>query len=166
MPQPKKTTSTRARTNRAAGAKKLDLKKHPVPAMPKGVTWHPQVRLWWRDVWASPMSQEWHESDRANVVVLAMLLNDFWTAGSASARKEAAAEFRQQRAELGLTPYSRRRLEWEFRSPNDPAAEAARTAAEKTAAETSAAETEKTAAAGKRRRANAERDDPRLELVK
>lgn len=167
MPQPKKPGSTRARTNRAAGAKKLDLnKKHPVPAMPKGVSWHPQVRLWWRDVWASPMSQEWHASDRANVVVLAMLLNDFWTAGSASARKEAAAEFRQQRSELGLTPYSRLRLEWEFRSPNDPAAEAAKAAADKAAADKAQTETAATAAAGKRRRAKAERDDPRLELVK
>jgi hypothetical protein len=160
MPQQKKPASTRARANRAPGAKKLDLKKHPVPAMPKGVTWHPQVRLWWKGVWASPMSQEWHESDRANVVVLAVLLNDFWTATSATARKEAAAEIRQQRSELGLTPYARRRLEWEFRSPNDPAAEAARKAAEE-------AEQKQTGTEGARRpKRAAGGDDPRLELVK
>jgi len=161
MPQPKKPASTRARANRAAGAAKLDLtKKYPVPAMPSGVKWHAQVRMWWKGVWSAPMSNEWHASDRANVVVTAMLLNDFWTATTATARKEAAAEFRQHRAALGLTPYDRRRLEWEFRSPNDPAAEAAAAAA-------AAAKGQDHGAPKKRRRTNKPTgNDPRLELVK
>lgn len=162
MPQPKKPASTRARANRAAGAAKLDLtKKYPVPAMPAGVKWHAQVRLWWKSVWAAPMSNEWHDSDRANVVVTAMLLNDFWTATTATARKEAAAEFRQHRAALGLTPYDRRRLEWEFRSPNDPAAEAAAAAAAAAQGQGGAG------SSGKSRRSNkTSGEDPRLELVK
>jgi hypothetical protein len=163
MPQQKKTASTRARANRAAGAAKLDLtKKFPVPAMPKGVSWHPQVRIWWKGVWSSPMSNEWHESDRANVVVAAMLLNDFWTATGASARKEAAAEFRQHRSSLGLTPYDRRRLEWEFRSPNDPAASAAAEAAAASADAQKSTGTEGVARPAK----DPDAEDPRLTLVK
>jgi len=58
------------------------------------------------------MAPEWHKSDTHNVIYCAMLLQDFWTAPSAKDRKDAIAEYRLQRKDLGLTPYDRRRLEW------------------------------------------------------
>ena len=81
-----------------------------LPARPSG--WHSQTESWWADIWASPMSNEWHESDIHNLFVCAMLYDDMWCGETATARQKAASEFRQQRAVLGLTPYDRRRLEW------------------------------------------------------
>lgn len=88
-----------------------------LPPRPDG--WHEQTRRWWADVWASPMSNEWHDSDIHNVFVCAMLYDDMWCGETAAARQKAAAEFRQQRASLGLTPYDRRRLEWTIESADE-----------------------------------------------
>jgi hypothetical protein len=88
-----------------------------VPELPDRTGgWSEQTKAWWRDVWSSPMSDEWHDSDIHNVFVCAMLFDDMMTADTASARTKAASEFRQQRASLGLTPYDRRRLEWTIES--------------------------------------------------
>lgn len=85
----------------------------PIPLMPdRGHPWHPQTLAWWNDVWTSPMANEWDYSDLHNVFVVALLYDDIWMATSAKARKEALSEYRLQRADLGLSPYSRRRLEW------------------------------------------------------
>lgn len=92
----------------------------PTPKLPERPSgWTEMTREWWADVWASPMSSEWHESDLHNVYVCAMLYDDMWTGDTAAARQKAAAEFRQQRAALGLTPYDRRRLEWSIESAED-----------------------------------------------
>lgn len=74
--------------------------------------WHAQTIAWWNDVWTSPMESAWDESDVHNVYVVALLYDDIWTARSPKERKEALGEYRLQRADLGLSPYSRRRLEW------------------------------------------------------
>lgn len=85
----------------------------PVPAMPdRDRPWHVQTVAWWNDVWTSPMADEWDDSDLHNVFVVALLYDDIWTAESPKQRKDAMAEYRLQRADLGLSPYSRRRLEW------------------------------------------------------
>lgn len=76
------------------------------------VEWHDQTRAWWADVWASPMADEWDRSDVHNVMVVALLYNDIWDAETPKERKDAMAEYRLQRADLGLSPYARRRLEW------------------------------------------------------
>lgn len=89
------------------------------PQLPGLGGWHEMTLRWWADIWASPMSQEWDESDIHNVYVLAAVYNDIWTALSPTARKEAASEFRLQRANLGLTPYDRRRLEWTIESADE-----------------------------------------------
>lgn len=89
----------------------------PMPERPDG--WHEQTKVWWRDVWSSPMSDEWHESDIHNVIVCAMLFDDMWRADTPTARTKAASEFRQQRAMLGLTPYDRRRLEWTIETADE-----------------------------------------------
>lgn len=86
-----------------------------IPVMsehPSGSSWHPQTVQWWAAAWSSPMAREWDASDLYNVVVVALLYDDIWRAGSAKERKDALAEYRLQRADLGLSPYARRRLEW------------------------------------------------------
>lgn len=89
--------------------------------MPAGPTWHPETERWWNDVWSSPMSPEWDESDEHNVILCALLYNDIWLAETAKERKDAAGEFRLQRKDLGLTPYDRRRLEWTIASADEAA---------------------------------------------
>lgn len=103
----------------------------PVPPMPEHphrvdedglrwpVEWHPQTVAWWNDVWTSPMESQWDESDVHNVIIMALLYDDLWTATSAKERKEAAAEIRQQRADLGLAPLPRRRLEWTMETADE-----------------------------------------------
>lgn len=125
MPARKKDPSVRARQNKAATRATLtapdDAEIPELPERPRNLDeieseivldWHPQTLAWWADVWASPMAEQWDRSDVHNVVVVALLYDDIWRAGSAKARKDALAEYRLQRADLGLSPYARRRLEW------------------------------------------------------
>lgn len=83
------------------------------------VEWHTQTEAWWNDVWTSPMAAEWDLSDVHNVLVVALLYNDIWSAPDAKSRKEALSEYRLQRADLGLSPYSRRRLEWTIETADE-----------------------------------------------
>lgn len=113
MPAAKKHPSTRARANRAATAATLsNVVAGPVPDLPGVREWSPLTLDWWGDLWRSPMSSEYHESDRHQVVVLAMLMDDFFTAESRTMRTAISAEIRQHRTAFGMTPYDRRRLEW------------------------------------------------------
>lgn len=96
-----------------------DLPPHPPKYVGEGedsyevdVDWHLQTEAWWNECWTSPMASEWDDSDRHNMFVLALLYDDIWRAVTARERKEAMSEFRLQRQDLGLSPYSRRRLEW------------------------------------------------------
>lgn len=70
--------------------------------------WHEQTRAWWKDVWHSPMAEEFLEADRHALVRLAVLVEAFWREPS----KELAAEIRLQEARFGLTPVDRHRLQW------------------------------------------------------
>ena len=121
MPGPApKDPSVRARRNASSTKSKLVAGgERVVPKMPAGPEWHSAVKAWWADVWASPMSPEWDESDVHNVTLCALLLQDVWTAESAKQRKDAAGEFRLQRRDLGLTPLDRRRLEWTIETAED-----------------------------------------------
>lgn len=103
-----------------------DLPPHPPKYVGEGedsyevtVDWHLQTEAWWNDVWTSPMAAEWDDSDRHNLFTLALLYDDIWCAITARERKEALAEYRLQRADLGLSPYSRRRLEWTIETAED-----------------------------------------------
>lgn len=110
---PPKDPSTRARRNKTTTRATLQPHTQRVPAMPKRKTaWHAMTKQWWRDIWRSPMSPEWDHSDIHNVYILAAVYNDIWTAETQRERQQAAAEYRQQRKDLGLTPFDRRRLEW------------------------------------------------------
>lgn len=110
---PPKSPSTRARRNKVAGAKSLQL-VHDVemPALPDGagIEWHSLTVSWWKDIWASPMAPEFDGSDLHGLYLLATLVNAFWIEPS----QGLAAEIRLQRQCYGLTPIDRRRLQWEI----------------------------------------------------
>jgi hypothetical protein len=118
VPAVKKDPSVRARRNVASTRTTLprDRGVVVVPVMParsEGNEWHDEVIRWWDAVWSSPMASQWDvATDRYNVIMAAMHLNDVWMATSASARQKADAAFSKRVGGLGLSPYDRRRLEW------------------------------------------------------
>ncbi len=115
MPGPDpKHSSVRARQNRmsTAATLRVDPTLEP-PVLPDAVSWHPLTEAWWADVWSSPMAPEFDASDRHGLFVLAVLVDDFWCAGSAASHRDLAAEIRQQSQRFGLSPLDRRRLQWE-----------------------------------------------------
>lgn len=122
MPGPApKDPALRARRNKSTTRATLT-RNHMVetPELPeRDAGWHSMTRQWWADVWASPMSPEWDESDVHNVYLLALIYDDTWTAETAGERQKAAAEYRQQRKDLGLTPLDRRRLEWQIEQADE-----------------------------------------------
>lgn len=79
-----------------------------LPALPEH-TWHPMTKLWWRDVWQSPMAVEYLRADEHGLFRLAVLIDSFWKMPSA----KLAAEIRLQQQAFGLTPIDRRRLQWQ-----------------------------------------------------
>lgn len=121
MPAAKKHPSVRARANRASSAATLaaDARSAATPDLPGVREWSPLTMDWWRDLWASPMSSEYHDSDRHQVLVLAILMDDFFTAESRTMRTTISAEIRQHRMAFGMTPYDRRRLEWQIEQAED-----------------------------------------------
>lgn len=143
----------------------------PLPAHPPRYTdeggkipieWDAQTVAWWNDVWTSPMAAEWDPSDVHNVLVVALLYDDIWSASTPKGRKDALAEYRLQRADLGLSPYSRRRLEWTI----ETAAEAVDRGTRRRSGgdqSTGGSPAQQAAAAG--RREGGKRPDPRAVLT-
>lgn len=120
------------RGKKAQLAERIIAAESPIPAMPThppmwdeetGVElptdWHEQTVAWWHDVWTSPMVSAWDDSDVHNVFVVALLYDDIWTARTPRERKDALAEFRQQRTDLGLAPLARSRLQWTIETADD-----------------------------------------------
>jgi hypothetical protein len=79
-----------------------------LPAHPNGIGWHRMARRWWADVWSSPMHYEYVRGDLPALFRLVVLVDEFWRSGSL----KVASEIRMLEREFGLTPLSRRRLEW------------------------------------------------------
>lgn len=71
--------------------------------------WRELTVAWWDTIWASPMADEWVDADVPGLVALAFLVDEFWRTGN----REIAAEIRMQQREYGLSPLSRRSLQWE-----------------------------------------------------
>ncbi len=115
MPGPApKHPSTRARQNRSTTA--AQLKADPsirAPKLPERA-WHAMTRAWWRDVWSSPMAPEFDASDVHGLYALAVLVDDFWSVETPTARRDLAGEIRLQTQRFGLSPIDRRRLQWEI----------------------------------------------------
>jgi hypothetical protein len=72
---------------------------------------------WWRGVWASPMHYEFVRGDIPALFRLVTLVNSFWWDG----KLDVAKEIRLLEREFGLTPLSRRRLEWSVVQAEDAA---------------------------------------------
>jgi hypothetical protein len=70
--------------------------------------WHPMARQFWELVWHSPMTAEFVRADEPALFRLVYLVDQFWKKGSLA----VATEIRMLEREFGLTPLSRRRLEW------------------------------------------------------
>lgn len=70
--------------------------------------------MWWATIWGSPISEEWVDADVPGLVALAQLVEDFWRSDRAN-RTKAHAEVRMASREYGLSPFSRRQLQWEVR---------------------------------------------------
>jgi hypothetical protein len=70
--------------------------------------WHPMARAFWASVWNSPMTAEFVRADEPALFRLVYLVDQFWKKGSLA----VATEIRMLEREFGLTPLSRRRLEW------------------------------------------------------
>lgn len=115
MPGPMpKDPAIRQRRNKSSTRALLPAETAPIqraprlPAKPDGKTWQALTRRWWLDVWHSPQRHEFLRVDLGALFRLAILVDAFWTSGEL----ELAREVRLLEREFGLTPLSRRRLEW------------------------------------------------------
>ena len=115
MPPKPKDPSLVARRNKTSTRAVLTPQSNPkVPALPKGTRWHQQVRDWWKRAWSSPMVPEWTESDIDALYMAARLMQMLWGDVTPNEAKAVAGEIRQLLAQCGLTPMSRRSLQWEI----------------------------------------------------
>lgn len=103
--------SIRARRNKTSTAATLKLvHSTKAPELPSSRSWKPETAAWWAGIWASPMAPEFDKSDIHGLLILAVLVDEFWTEPT----QALAAEIRLQRQCFGLTPMDRRRLQWEI----------------------------------------------------
>ena len=58
------------------------------------------------------MAGQYTDPDIEGIAMLCLVVEDFWRAETTTARREAAAEIRQQSQRFGLSPIDRRRLQW------------------------------------------------------
>jgi len=73
-----------------------------------------ETKQWWRIIWSSPISDEWVDADVPGLLALAALVDAFWAAPPQDRAKQHA-EVRMASREFGLSPFSRRQLQWEVR---------------------------------------------------
>lgn len=78
------------------------------------VAWHPMALDLWEEVWASPMAPEYLNADHHGLYIITTLTDTYWKRlEDGEPVTGLAMEIRLQRAEFGLTPIARRRLQWE-----------------------------------------------------
>jgi hypothetical protein len=87
----------------------------------EGDHWHPNTLRWWDIIWSSPMAAEWVDADLPSLFRLARLDDRFWKTDDDAAAVRLASEIRQQQMQFGLTPMSRRQLQWEVKRVEGPA---------------------------------------------
>ena len=113
MPLIPKDPRTRQRVNRTSTAAALppDGSTRPRgPYLDRKRKWHPNTWAWWNEVRRSSMATEFVSVDWQGLIMLAELVEQFWTTPT----KDLASEIRLQRQCFGLTPIDRRRLQWEI----------------------------------------------------
>lgn len=115
MPPAAKDPTLRARRNKTTTRATLTERKNAkIPPLPAGRRWHKQVSDWWKRAWSSPMVPEWTESDIDALYMAARLMQMLWEDCTPGEAKSLAGEIRQLLAQCGLTPMSRRSLQWEI----------------------------------------------------
>ena len=122
MPREKKPVELRQRRNKSTSkamlpAEHLPRKRAPTfPKHPDGYpVWHDEAIRWWKSVWSSPMSVEFLRGDEPALFRLLVLVDTFWRTRNLAVQRE----IRLMEREFGLTPYSRRRLEWQVAQSED-----------------------------------------------
>jgi hypothetical protein len=115
MPGPlPKNPQIRQRTNKKSTRAILPAEDAPIerrprlPNHPLGDGWHPMAVRWWNEVFASPVRYELIRADLGALFRLVTLVDRYWRDQSLA----VAREIRLMEREFGLTPLSRRRLEW------------------------------------------------------
>lgn len=113
MPGPApKPAAQRQRRNLRSTVATVDAPVAQRPEIPED--FHDQTKMWWATIWGSPISEEWVDADVPGLVALAQLVEDFWRSDREH-RTKAHAEVRMASREYGLSPFSRRQLQWEVR---------------------------------------------------
>lgn len=86
------------------------------------IVWHNMTAIWWRHLWTSPFASNYLEMDQQPLINLAELQD---TVNWDPHNMKAQTELRLQRNYFGLTPLSRRSLQWEVvPEPHDPTGDA------------------------------------------
>lgn len=107
-----KSPATRQRRNRTTTATTVEAAQATRPVLPEA--YHDLTKSWWQVIWDSPISAEWVDADVPGLVALAQLVEDFWRAEPGD-RAKRHAEVRMASREYGLSPFSRRQLQWEVK---------------------------------------------------
>ena len=110
-PTPKPPELRRRRNKTATAALLKSTSTLIIPALPVQNA-HPMTVAFWSDIWASPMVPEYAQPDVDRLVMLITLVEDFARADAPTQRIELSREIRLVAAEFGLSPISRRRLQW------------------------------------------------------
>jgi hypothetical protein len=77
--------------------------------------WYPAVEQWWIDIWSSPMSSEFSESDMHGLYMGCMFLQETINPrNKATERAAFATKLEQINRNYGLNPMARRSLQWEI----------------------------------------------------
>lgn len=114
MPKP---AATRQRRNRVTSSSVVEAPRAVRVELPRG--YHRLTKSWWSVIWDSPIADEWVDADVPGLVALAQLVDDFWQAEPAE-RAKRHAEVRMASREYGLSPFSRRQLQWEVKRVEGP----------------------------------------------
>lgn len=77
--------------------------------------WNPAVVRWWNDIWSSPMSAEFSDSDIHGLYLGCMYFHEQLNPlAKPTARASFATKFEQVVRNYGLNPMARRSLQWEI----------------------------------------------------
>lgn len=108
-PLPKPAAQRRRRNaNPGAGSLPAEGRRGLAPAL-SGDVYTAATRRWWQLVWASPMATVWLDADRPGLMRLAWLIAEMERQPTA----QLAELIYRTEDRYGLSPASRRRLQWE-----------------------------------------------------
>jgi len=90
---------------------------------------HQHTLDYWADLWNSPVASEMSRVDAGGLLILITLVEAFWRADTVTQRIDLSREIRLVAATFGLTPVSRRGLQWSIANIVDAEARRAERAA-------------------------------------